>query len=272
MNSNSTGQSAPSWKAALEAFFDDRARSIEGPPSLEDLCFIAGRDPRLWRDEALFADLIDSIVAQADIAADAALLEVGCAAGFIASGLAPRVRHYTGVDLARDVLKIAHRLGLPNATFKHAEGGHLPFRDNSFDTAICYDVYTNFPTFADGAGLIREMLRVVVPGGRVLVGSIPDAATTELMAQRAQTVAETLATTQGPLPARPESGPGRPRRSDRLPGGQPVQPQIVCYYFDRPDFEALGRELGADVVIHDIHQRNPYFGCRFNAVYRKSAA
>lgn len=239
---------------------------------MDDLCFIAGRDPRLWRDEALFADMIDSIVAQTDIVDDASVLEVGCAAGFIASGLAPRVRRYTGVDLARDVLKIARRLGLPNATFKHAEGGRLPFRDNSFDAAFCYDVYTNFPTFADGAGLIQEMLRVVVPGGRVLVGSIPDAAAAELMAQRVQAVANTLAETQGPLPARPDGGPARRRWIDRLLGRQPIEPQIVCYDFDRRDFEAFGRELGVEVAIHDIHQRNPYFGCRFNAVYRKGAA
>lgn len=262
----------PSWKPALAAFFDGRARSIKGPPSKEDLCFIAGRDPRLWRDQALFADMIDSIVAQAEIADAASVLEVGCAAGFIASGLAPRVRRYAGVDLAPAVLKVARQLGLPNADFKHAEGNRLPFRDNSFDAALCYDVYTNFPTFADGAGLIREMLRVVVPGGRVLVGSIPDEATAELMAQRAQAVANTLAETYGPLPARPEGDPVPRRSNDHRFGRQPVEPQIVCYYFNRQDFEALGSELCAEVAIHDIHRRNPYFGCRFNVVYRKNTA
>src|SRR5262245_34549414 len=162
------------WKNAARAFFDERAASINAVPALTDLCFISGRDPRLWADEALLDDMADSIVEQAAAGPASAVLEVGCAAGFVARPLARRVGRYVGVDMSPAAVKVARRLGLPNAEFRTADGSRLPFADNSFDAAILYDVFTNFPQFADGIPIIKEMLRVVRPGGKVLIGSIPD--------------------------------------------------------------------------------------------------
>jgi hypothetical protein len=51
-----------------------------------------------------------------------------------------------------------------------------------------------------------------------------------------------------------------------------VQPQIVCYYFRKADFEAIGTEAGTATRIEDIHALSPYFGYRFNAIYSKGAA
>lgn len=45
------------WRERLEAFFELRASSITERPTLEDLCYIAGRNPRLWADERLLDDL-----------------------------------------------------------------------------------------------------------------------------------------------------------------------------------------------------------------------
>jgi SAM-dependent methyltransferase len=260
---------AAGWKASLASFFSERADAISTVPTRQDLCYIAGRDPRIWTDDAIYSDLIASIATALHLDSQARLLEVGCASGFLAQGLAPRVRQYIGVDLSAAALAVAKRLRLPNATLRVADGTRLPFADHELDAATCYDVFTNFPDFSEGAGIIKEMFRVVKPGGRVLVGSVPDQSKqAEFNAQAAQIAASIESRFGAPLtpPApRPPNLASRLRRYFR----PPAAPAIVCYDFRREDFIALGRELGAHVQVRDIHPLNPYVGYRFNVVYTK---
>jgi ubiquinone/menaquinone biosynthesis C-methylase UbiE len=264
----------PIWKPSLKAFFDDRASEVAAVPTLRELCFIAGRDPRLWSDGELYQDMIDSISGLCVIDRSSSILELGCAAGFIAKGIAPRVRKYHGVDIAPQTIKVARRLGLSNATFSVADGSSLEFRSDSFDAAFCYDVFTNFPDFADGAPLIREMFRVVRPGGKIVVGSIPDAAVREDFQARVKVVQGKLNERYGPVGPEPRRAPvGHVmqlwERLTQRRAAENVEPKIVCYYFDRRDFVALGADLSAAVTITDVHGKNPYSGFRFNVVYEK---
>lgn len=260
----------PAWRESLAAFFAERASQVEAAPTLEDLCYIAGRDPRLWRAAGIYQDLIASLVESLRLTSSTHVLEVGCASGFLARGVAPLVAEYIGVDIAKPTLRVAERLRLPNATFRLGDGTRLPQGDSTVDAAFCYDVFTNFPRFADGAGIITEMLRVVKPGGRVLVGSIPDETTRAVHEQQAAAVAARLNAECGPVappPARPVGVLEKFRRRVQ----SPVEPGIVSYYFQRDDFTALATRLGVDVRITDIHPRNPYAGCRFNVVYTRPA-
>ncbi|HBZ71357.1 MAG TPA: hypothetical protein DEP35_17140 [Deltaproteobacteria bacterium] len=258
------------WKEAARLFFSDRAEHVVEAPSLEDLCWIAGRDPRLWRDSSLFEEMIESILSQLEVSKAHRLLEVGCAGGFLARGLAPRCREYVGVDVAAPTLEVARRLGLPNATFLCEDATALRLSDASFDRVVSYDVFTNFADFAVAEAVVREIWRVLRPGGRAMVGSIPDVEKTQEAAARAAALGEELTKLYGPLP------PAR-ARIVRVPfwrrlGGRVssrVEPQISCYAFSASQFEKLGAFLGAATRILPIHPRNPYFGCRFNVVYEK---
>jgi ubiquinone/menaquinone biosynthesis C-methylase UbiE len=261
------------WKEAAQRFFEDRAETVPGMPSLDELCFVSGRDPRLWRNAALYDDMIDSIVRQADLSGDTALLEVGCAAGFLARGLAGRVRRYVGVDMAEEPLRVAARLGLLRAEFRREEGGRLSFPSGSFDRAVSYDMITNIPGMEAVAAVVKEMIRVVKPGGRVMVGSIPDEASREAYQEVVKAVGADLDARYGPVPPmRPKSRWRRPSRWLGALRPPRVEPGIVCYYFSRQAFLSLGREMGVATTVHDIHAMNPYFGHRFNVVYTKSAA
>jgi SAM-dependent methyltransferase len=263
--------SAPlSWKRSLKLFFSERARHIEGVPTPEELCFVSGRDPRLWLQTELFEDLVETLIEKLRATPDSVVLEVGCASGFLARGLAPRVRRYVGVDVSESAVEVARRLLLSNAEFQLAEGNNMRFDDSTFDGAVCCDVFTNFPDFANGIPVIREMLRVVKPGGRCLIGSVPDKARQADYPARIAAVTAELDTRLGTTKV-PEQGlrPGMLRRAARLL--RLAEPGIVCYYFCKDDFVALGERLGVTTLVSDVHGLNPYLGYRFDVVYTKPA-
>jgi ubiquinone/menaquinone biosynthesis C-methylase UbiE len=271
------------WQEKLEAFFELRARQISEKPTLDDLCYIAGRNPRLWANESLLDDLRLDMLGLMKAGPGSSVLEVGCAAGFLAKVLAPSVGEYVGVDLAEAPLAVARRLGLNNASFERASGESLQFPDRRFDAAYCYDVFSNFPSFATGEPIIAEMLRVVKPQGRVLIGSIPDREKAEELQVIAKRLTAKFEQEFEPEAERAPLGTIRKyeQKSSRVakiagllglsklsaPIPIEIKPEIISYYFDREDFVALGRRLGVNTRIVDIHPLNPYFGTRFNAVF-----
>ena len=252
--------------------FYDRATAIRGVPTLVDHCVVSAKDPRVSARPEIHADVIASIVKALSLQCTMEVLEVGCASGYIACGLAARVGHYTGVDLAAAPLDVARRMKLSNAQFLKADGAALPFPNNSFDAAFVYDVYTNFPEFEHGIPLMREMLRVVKPGGRVMIGSVTNKKRASEFAIHAQEVAQRLLTEYGEQAV---PGPYRQGLFERIRqitrGHAPpkVEPQITTYSFDPDDFKLFGESQGARVTIGDVHPMNPYFGFRYNVVFSK---
>lgn len=285
------------WKDEARQFFSHRAKVVGERPELKDLCYVSGRDPRVWADQSRYDDMMDSIVGSIGADASSRVLEVGCAAGFIACGVAPKIGQYVGVDVAEGAIECARSLDLPNATFQVGDGGQLPFDSDHFDGVYCYDVLTNFPSFDSVKGLVQDMVRVVRPGGKVLLGSIPDAGNVEeflkavarfqaeLAAQAP--VAEPIVAA-APAAAVPAAVPGLWAKICARFGGSPkaaavpesaVVPAptpsdeggITCFYFSKQDFESFARELGVDCVIEDVHLRHPFYGYRYNVVLTKAA-
>ena len=257
------------WKDALKLFFTERAKSVDGVPTVEDLCYVSGREPRIWTQPEIYADMVEDILFRSGAGPDATVLEVGCASGFIARGVAPRVSQYTGIDVSKSALRVAQRLHLQNASFRRADGKQNPFPDASFDAAFCYDVFTNFPTFEEGAAIIREMLRVVKPGRKALLGSIPDASKKDAYERRVKGFVADLDVKFGQLRPRVAR---RTFMSSVTAWISRVQPDVQCYYFRIEDFRELGELLGARTECFDIHALNPYAGYRFNVVYTKPGA
>lgn len=99
----------------------------------------------------------------------AAVLDVGCGHGLIHPLLTKnRVSlHLTGVDVAGEVIDMA-RDQHPENTYATYDGTTLPFEEGSFDLsfAICVIHHVPPPHWLD---FLREMRRVVRPGGRVVV-------------------------------------------------------------------------------------------------------
>src|SRR5437667_7868008 len=92
------------------------------------------------------------------------LLDVGCGNGVLLQQ-APSPLLALGADISLTALGIARRNGLNvvRATF---EGSYLPFRDTRFDRVTCLDVIEHL---FDPRPLLREIHRVLVPGGRLIL-------------------------------------------------------------------------------------------------------
>ena len=97
-----------------------------------------------------------------------AVLEVGCGAGVDLARFAKGGAVVTGVDLTESAIALARanfaQQGL-TADLRVANGEALPFADGTFDLATCQTVLIHLP---DPSLALREMMRVVRPGGLVL--------------------------------------------------------------------------------------------------------
>jgi SAM-dependent methyltransferase len=98
------------------------------------------------------------------------VLDVACGTGVVsrlaARGVAPGGT-VTGLDLNEGMLSVAGRLPLPpGLTIDWRQGSalDLPFADQAFDVVVCQHGVMFFP---DRLKALREMRRVLTPGGRV---------------------------------------------------------------------------------------------------------
>ena len=90
------------------------------------------------------------------------VLEVGCGTGLLLERVAHFAAAAQGIDLSTGMLAQARSRGLQVA---QASATELPFDDACFDVAYSFKVLAHIP---DIAGALREMARVVRPGGMVL--------------------------------------------------------------------------------------------------------
>lgn len=99
----------------------------------------------------------------------AAVLDVGCGPGIFSLVLARMGCRVTGADLTPAMLEEARanaaKLGL-SADFVEADAARLPFPDGTFDAVVSRWLVWNLP---DPALAYKEWLRVLKPGGRLLV-------------------------------------------------------------------------------------------------------
>jgi len=99
--------------------------------------------------------------------------DLGCGSGEALAGLAPAVERAIGVDRESAMLEAARRTtaGLDNVTLLQGDLDALPVEDAHLDAAVCSLVLHHV---ADIGGVLREVGRVLKPGGRfVLLDMVP---------------------------------------------------------------------------------------------------
>ena len=86
---------------------------------------------------------------------------------------AEKCERVLGVDATSELLDSARREAaqrrIDNVSFVSGDASHLDLADHSFDVASCRAAFHHFP---DPAIVLREMQRVVRPGGKILIADI----------------------------------------------------------------------------------------------------
>jgi ArsR family transcriptional regulator len=101
---------------------------------------------------------------------DSEVADVGTGTGFVAAGISARVRRVLAVDNSPAMLDVARKnlraLGASNVDLVVGEASRLPLEDGAVDAAFANMVLHHAE---DPAAMLREMARVVKPGGVVAV-------------------------------------------------------------------------------------------------------
>jgi ubiquinone/menaquinone biosynthesis C-methylase UbiE len=114
--------------------------------------------------------VIEKMAEISGVGEDSEVADVGTGTGFVAAGIAPRVKRVVGVGNAPAMLEVAREnlaaLGVSNVDLVAGEVERLPLDDGSVDAAFANMVlnHAEHPT-----AMLREMARVVRPGGRVAI-------------------------------------------------------------------------------------------------------
>ncbi len=116
------------------------------------------------------AGALKMIVEAAAPEPDDTLLDVACGSGIVVCAFAPHVRHATGIDMTPAMLDRARGLaaekGIANVAWREGDVTSLPWPEASFTIVLTRFAVHHFP---DPAAVLREMLRVCAPGGRIVV-------------------------------------------------------------------------------------------------------
>ncbi|HEY2538648.1 MAG TPA: class I SAM-dependent methyltransferase [Stellaceae bacterium] len=116
------------------------------------------------------ADALQLVIDAAAPGPTDTLLDVACGGGIVVCAFAPYVKDATGIDVTPAMLDQARELAternIANVTWCEGDVAALPWPDGAFTIVVTRFAVHHFP---DPAAVMREMVRVCAPGGRVVV-------------------------------------------------------------------------------------------------------
>ncbi len=97
------------------------------------------------------------------------ILDMGCASGFLLQRISKTFGSQgTGIDVSKVLIDKAKQED-PNNQYFLADASKLPFPDNTFDLVTSFD---NLEHIQEYKKVIKEMVRVLKPGGTILLNTI----------------------------------------------------------------------------------------------------
>lgn len=101
------------------------------------------------------------------------ILEIGCGTGMLGSLVSETGADYIGMDLIYGLVNRAQNRQIPKTCFVQGDALRMPFRDQRFSKIMLYSVILYLPP-ATLYLILEEISRVLIKGGLLLVGDVPD--------------------------------------------------------------------------------------------------
>ncbi len=104
------------------------------------------------------------------LAEGASVLELAPGPGYLAIELAKLGKqHVTGLDISKTFVEIARENGAQQGVqvdFRQGDAARIPFGEGSFELILCRAAFKNF---SEPVKALREMRRVLKPGGKAVI-------------------------------------------------------------------------------------------------------
>jgi SAM-dependent methyltransferase len=161
-----------------ERFWDERARE-------QALFFVDNTveyaDPDVERFWAGGEEAVTRVLEELGVVVESTdeIVEIGCGVGRLTRVLAARAAHVTALDVSAEMLARARELNpqLGNVTWMHGDGHSLAgVAGESVDGCFSHVVFQHLPEPELTLGYVREMARVLRPGGWAAFGLSTDPA------------------------------------------------------------------------------------------------
>lgn len=135
----------------------------------------------------------EAAISQCLLLSGAAMLDVGVGGGRTTPHFAPLVKQYTGIDYS-PAMVAACRQRYPNVAFQVEDARSLPYPDNHFDFVLFSFNGIDYVSHGDRLQILRELRRVIKPGGYLCFSSHHLPAIARQFSLRAQLRLNPLAT------------------------------------------------------------------------------
>jgi ubiquinone/menaquinone biosynthesis C-methylase UbiE len=116
-------------------------------------------------------NLVEHLARYELVAGDSAkiVLDIGCGSGHGSNALSKKFRKVYGVDISADAIKYAKdNWQEDNIEFLIGSGTAIPFPDDTFNTAVAFEVFEHIQKWED---FLSELKRVVKKGGEIYIST-----------------------------------------------------------------------------------------------------
>jgi len=125
--------------------------------------------PVYWIFDRVVAGVRRRVVDVTNARLGSRILDVATGTGEQAFAFAQREYEVVGVDISKDMLRIANEHNeYPNVTFRVADAANMPFEDDYFDVSCISFTLHDMP-FSIRENILKEMTRVTSPRGTIII-------------------------------------------------------------------------------------------------------